>query len=114
MPAAAQIATSVGESGERPSGTRAAEAGGTGAGETNRAGVIGSAGCWWTTDCGFDASADGCGGRAAGCGGGLATGAPARGGSTGAAAAFGEHLGHSLYDGGTSPPHFGQIHVNIR
>src|SRR5690349_9859370 len=32
---------------------------------------------------------------------------------SGAVAVSGEHRGHSLYEGGTSAPHFGQIQLNM-
>jgi hypothetical protein len=47
-------------------------------------------------------------------GGGCGGGGGAAGISAAAVSDLGEHFGHSLYEGGTSPPHLGQIHVNMR
>jgi hypothetical protein len=65
------------------------------------------------TGCGvwiaFGVSAGTCAGTSAGIRGGGSVST-----ASGAAAFGGLQRGHSSYAGGTSPPHVGQIHVNMR
>lgn len=88
---------------------------------------VGEIGCFWTNATGWLGTAanegSGGGGGATGRttsrgGGGGRTGAGGGTGETGGAssttaAVFTRQFGQSLSDGGTSEPHFGQIHVNI-
>src|SRR5271157_910210 len=84
------------------SGWNAAGGGGGGAGRNMRGGGAGGG----VKAGGGAGSNDGCGGAVGPCGlPAVAAGA--------ASAVFAAQSGHSLYDGGTSRPHCGQIHVNM-